>query len=137
LPSAKFKIALVSARFSWMVSTGPRPLLRSSDGPAPRAVHWPSQMPGFDFLAARAALRGRLHLALPVEGATRAPVIVEGNGRTTLADRKRFFTIARGSALEVGAIFDFAAAMQWGDASHYIDAQVKVERIVRMVSKLR
>ncbi len=63
--------------------------------------------------------------------------IAEGNGRTSPADRKRFFTIARGSATEVGAIFDFASAMQWGDAAYYVDAQSRVERIVQMVSKLR
>ncbi len=63
--------------------------------------------------------------------------IAEGNGRTSLADRKRFFTIARGSALEVGAIFDFASALQWGDALYYVDAQSKIERVVQMVSKLR
>jgi len=44
---------------------------------------------------------------------------------------------ARGSALEVGAIFDFAAAMQWGDAAYYVDAQSMIERVVQMVSKLR
>ena len=62
--------------------------------------------------------------------------IAEGNGKTGLADRRRFFEIARGSALECAAIQD---VLQVGKAiSESENYRVKglLNRIVAMLTRL-
>jgi four helix bundle protein len=62
--------------------------------------------------------------------------IAEGNGKATEGDRRRFFEIARGSALECGAIQDVLEVC--GAISHQenIEAKLLLDRIVAMLTKL-
>ncbi|MHC4917158.1 MAG: four helix bundle protein, partial [Planctomycetota bacterium] len=62
--------------------------------------------------------------------------IAEGNGKATSRDRRRYFEIARGSALECAAIHDI---LQVAGALSQTDSQrneTKLERIVAMLTKL-
>ena len=62
--------------------------------------------------------------------------IAEGNGKATEGDRRRFFEIARGSALECGAVQDVlevcGALSSWANA----DAKRLLDRIVAMLTRL-
>ena len=62
--------------------------------------------------------------------------IAEGNGKGTNADRRRFFEIARGSALECAATQDCLEACQV--VSHELNGQGKTMllRVVSMLTKL-
>jgi four helix bundle protein len=60
--------------------------------------------------------------------------IAEGAGRTTAADKSRFFSIARGSAMECGAILDVFSAAQTNQ--HKQEAEELLIRIVEMLSKM-
>ena len=62
--------------------------------------------------------------------------IAEGNGKGTNADRRRFFEIARGSALECAAIQDCMAACKVIDAKQNRQGKVMLTRIVSMLTKL-
>jgi four helix bundle protein len=62
--------------------------------------------------------------------------IAEGSGKTGMADRARFFAIARGSALECGALVDvlqLTGAVLDLDAH---DAKRLLARIVAMLTRL-
>lgn len=62
--------------------------------------------------------------------------IAEGNGRATEADRRRFFEIARGSALECSAIQDvLMVANQLSEGEHSA-GKSNLERIVAMLCRL-
>lgn len=63
--------------------------------------------------------------------------IAEGNGRSGLKDRARFFAIARGSATEVSAIIDIANAYNLIDQIIYDEFQDKLLQIVKILYKLR
>ena len=62
--------------------------------------------------------------------------IAEGNGRGTVADRRRFFEIARGSALECAAIQDILSNCGLLDVSKSQHQKEFLYRIAAMLSKL-
>jgi four helix bundle protein len=62
--------------------------------------------------------------------------IAEGYGKRSLADRGRFYDIARGSAHECGAIVDAAAALGFVDDDLFVEAKTLLVRIVSMLVKM-
>jgi four helix bundle protein len=62
--------------------------------------------------------------------------IAEGNGKGTEADRRRFFEIARGSALECASIQDILETCGVIDANENEEGKEKLVRIVSMLIKL-
>lgn len=62
--------------------------------------------------------------------------IAEGNGKATEGDRRRFFEIARGSALECGAVQDVLEVCGVLSSQENADAKKLLERIVAMLTKL-
>lgn len=62
--------------------------------------------------------------------------IAEGNGKGTVADRRRFFEIARGSALECSAIQDVLIECGTLLAVDAEDSKVMLVRMVSMLAKL-
>ena len=62
--------------------------------------------------------------------------IAEGNGKGTNADRRRFFEIARGSALECAAIQDCLEAWQVLSPERSRQGKTMLLRIVSMLTKL-
>ncbi len=62
--------------------------------------------------------------------------IAEGNGKATEGDRRRFFEIARGSALECGAIQDVLEVCGALSSAENADAKKSLDRIVAILTKL-
>ena len=62
--------------------------------------------------------------------------IAEGNGKSSLADRGRFFEIARGSALECAAILDELQIMKALEVNETIEGKKILHRIVNMLTKM-
>lgn len=62
--------------------------------------------------------------------------IAEASGRTGSRDNAKHFAIARGSALECGAILDACCAMQIIDEKAYVYGKRLLVAIVSMLSKL-
>ena len=62
--------------------------------------------------------------------------IAEGVGKPGAADRSRYLRIARGSAMECGAILDVAASLKLISASDQEKGMELLERIVSMLSKM-
>jgi four helix bundle protein len=62
--------------------------------------------------------------------------IAEGNGKATDADRRRYFEIARGSALECAAIQDVLEVCGALPAEENARCKVTLDRIVAMLTKL-
>ena len=62
--------------------------------------------------------------------------IAEGNGKATEGDRRRFFEIARGSALECGAVQDVLEVCGALGAEVNADSKRLLDRIVAMLTKL-
>ena len=62
--------------------------------------------------------------------------IAEGNGKATEGDRRRFFEIARGSALECAAIQDVLEVCGALSSSENVDAKKLLDRIVAMLTRL-
>ena len=62
--------------------------------------------------------------------------IAEGNGKATKGDRRRFFEIARGSALECGAIQDVLYVCGSLSAEENERQKKTLDRIVAMLTKL-
>ncbi len=62
--------------------------------------------------------------------------IAEGVGRTSKHDAKRFYSIARGSALESGAVLDVCSLLHLIDEERSRNAKKLLERIVSMLSKM-
>ncbi len=62
--------------------------------------------------------------------------IAEGNGKRSSADRKRFFGIARGSAMESAATLDVLVAVGACTKEQIEPGKALVVRIVSMLSKL-
>ena len=62
--------------------------------------------------------------------------IAEGTGKARGADKARFYAIARGSAMECGAILDACVAMRLvpGESAHRGEALIV--RIVEMLTRL-
>ena len=62
--------------------------------------------------------------------------IAEGVGKTTVADKKRFFSIARGSAMESAAIFDVLVSTSLLDKSDIDSLKTMCSRIIAMLTAL-
>jgi four helix bundle protein len=64
--------------------------------------------------------------------------IAEGSGKGTMEDReaRRFYAIARGSALECAAIVDALAALRFVPADEASSADELLERIVSMLTRM-
>ena len=62
--------------------------------------------------------------------------IAEGNGKSTEGERRRFFEIARGSALECAAVQDVLEVCGALSAEENADAKRLLDRIVAMLTKL-
>ena len=62
--------------------------------------------------------------------------IAEGNGKTAKADRRRYFEIARGSALECAAIHDVLVVGKALDHEESGERKIELDRIAAMLSRL-
>ena len=62
--------------------------------------------------------------------------LAEGNGRFTKADRKNFFTIARGSAQECIPLLEVARRRGFVDESDHDELKASLEEIAKMLSGL-
>ena len=62
--------------------------------------------------------------------------IAEGAGKQSPADKRRFYAIARGSALECAAILDIVKLLIQGQEILIADSKILLHRIVSMLSKL-
>lgn len=62
--------------------------------------------------------------------------IAEGSGKASAAERRRFFEIARCSALECSAIINCAQTLKLADAKLIENNRALILRIVKMLSKL-
>ncbi len=62
--------------------------------------------------------------------------IAEGNGKATDGDRRRYFEIARGSALECAAVQDILVVCGALDPDEGSKAKKQLDRIVAMLTKL-
>src|SRR5512136_2884277 len=62
--------------------------------------------------------------------------IAEGNGKATEGERRRFFEIARGSALECAAVQDVLEVCGALPPAENADAKRLLDRIVAMLTKL-
>ena len=61
--------------------------------------------------------------------------IAEGVGKPAVADRSRYFGIARGSAMECGAILDVGVTLKLFSARDHEKGTELLERIVSMLTK--
>ena len=62
--------------------------------------------------------------------------IAEGNGKATEGDRRRYFEIARGSALECGAVQDVLQVCGAISTEESEAAKMNMDRIVAMLTRL-
>ena len=62
--------------------------------------------------------------------------IAEGNGKTAEADRRRYFEIARGSALECAAVQDVLRVGKALEENEHQDRKKHLDRIAAMLSRL-
>ncbi len=62
--------------------------------------------------------------------------IAEGNGKTADADRRRYFEIARGSALECAAIQDVLVVGKALDEAESQNRKTELDRMAAMLSRL-
>lgn len=62
--------------------------------------------------------------------------IAEGNGKTSEADRRRYFEIARGSALECAAIQDVLQVGQALKDDESREQKIELDRIVAMLCRM-
>ncbi|HEV8132284.1 MAG TPA: four helix bundle protein [Acidobacteriota bacterium] len=71
------------------------------------------------------------------EAAVSSPLnIAEGTGKPTEADSSRFFSIARGSSMECGAILDACKALKLADPELLQKGGQLIERVVSMLTKM-
>lgn len=62
--------------------------------------------------------------------------IAEGAGKPTLADKRRFFAIAKGSAMECGSIFDALLIKRKISPEAFRHGKHHLTRIVSMLTKM-
>jgi len=62
--------------------------------------------------------------------------IAEGAGKPTTADRQRFAAIARGSAMECGAVLDVCRILNVADESVTVEGKELIVRIVSMLTRM-
>lgn len=63
--------------------------------------------------------------------------IAEGAGRRSRRDKARFYTMARGSAMECAAVLDVLYLRGLADAADYRRGHALLVRVVQMLSKLQ
>ena len=82
--------------------------------------------------------RGHSELADQLKRATLSiPLnIAEGAGKPTAKDRSRFHAIARGSAMECGAVLDILRLQTLAEAQSVNEAKSLLVRLVAMLSKM-
>jgi len=83
--------------------------------------------------------RGYYYLSDQIKRATSSIVlnIAEGNARTSLLERKRFFTISMASTSEVSAILEIALAYKLIDEPKSLYYQDLLLQIYKMLYKLK
>jgi four helix bundle protein len=62
--------------------------------------------------------------------------IAEGAGKLKQADKQRYFSIARGSVMECGALFDLFNALNYVSTEEYHAGKLLLTRMGAMLSKL-
>jgi four helix bundle protein len=62
--------------------------------------------------------------------------IAEGAGKVSPADKQRFYAIARGSAMECGAIFDACEILGLIESEVYEQGKKLLNRIVAMLTRM-
>ena len=62
--------------------------------------------------------------------------IAEGAGKVKQADKQRYFSIARGSVVECGALFGLFNALRYLSPDEYRAGKCLLTRITAMLSKL-
>ena len=62
--------------------------------------------------------------------------IAEGCGKRGINDKKRFYAIARGSAMECAAIIDVCQVLDIDDINSFKQGKTLLTRIVSMLTKL-
>ena len=62
--------------------------------------------------------------------------IAEGAGKSTPADQRKHYVIARGSAMEIGAILDASNVLKLVEADTVHRGELLVTRIVEMLTKM-
>ena len=62
--------------------------------------------------------------------------IAEGAGKLKQADKQRYFSIARGSLMECGALFDLLRALNHISSEEFCSGKILLTRIGAMLSKL-
>ena len=72
---------------------------------------------------------GRAGISIPLN-------IAESSGKPTTKDRQRFIGIARGSAMECGAILDVCRVLDFSDTETIDHGKQLLVRIVSMLTKM-
>ncbi|AUX20451.1 hypothetical protein SOCEGT47_009220 [Sorangium cellulosum] len=62
--------------------------------------------------------------------------IAEGSGKPAIADRARFYAIARGSAMECGSLLDVCRVAGFVPSADAEDAKTLLARIVAMLTRM-
>jgi four helix bundle protein len=62
--------------------------------------------------------------------------IAEGNGKWSKKDRKTFFEIARGSALECASCLDILVARQRVERPHIVAGKEKLRSVVNLLTRM-
>ena len=62
--------------------------------------------------------------------------IAEAAGKPTRGDNKKYFAIARGSALECAAALDACEILKLADSKQVCEAKQRIVRVVSMLTKL-
>jgi len=62
--------------------------------------------------------------------------IAEGSGKTTRADKAKFYGIARGSSMEYGAVLDACLVLEFSEKDLVKDSKKLLVRVVAMLTKM-
>ena len=62
--------------------------------------------------------------------------IAEGSGKTSGPDQRRFYAMARGSAMECGAIVDACVSLKLVESAAATEAENLLSGVVQMLSKM-